>query len=585
MPLSRRGFALARDRIHSIVDRAIQPLAHQFNKRCYMHALPSELFQQIVSLLSPRDVYCAALVCQAWRQAMLGCPLLWTRVCIFQRNACDVDGQALAGLITLLLSRSGDLPLTIEYEYSGVKDSTWNNTYGHVATSLMHQMHRIASLSLVLPHIESTHFERLLLTPAPLLEYFRLHVVAANASLRSGIFPGATRLRHVSLSGVCFPQWAYAALLPVKHLVYDAGEIDDVDVDQISKLFPALRSLTLIGYRCKVARAHLCPQALALRVSNVRNISRVFEAFPNAVSISLGASAQQRDPAAFQRLLMASRSPASIEVAHASWDTSVLMVKLDGVVVAIDPKFQDVVGAFDQLAPNFYDGLRDLCVSGDNWSIFAAAPLPALDTLTIFLSETAGWQAEVTQAPSQTPLRVGVLRLVRQWGDGNIHATDILDLILTIVDAQMLRRIMLCGTSFSSDCTMLPELDFGNQGSLHHLDVVFQPLPLATFWSHLRGECAPHPPSLVMASESPASIEVSHAATFISPLVVKLGDGVLVVRDPTAQDVASAFHHMSPNIYDKLRDLSVSSLSWRIFAVIPLPALDTLTVFLWGTSK
>ncbi|EJD43812.1 hypothetical protein AURDEDRAFT_185385 [Auricularia subglabra TFB-10046 SS5] len=476
--------------------------------------LPTELLQDIASRLSPADLYRAALVCRVWRASLLGFPLLWTRVCLLHRGT-GFSGARLSPqpeLISALLSRSLDLPLAIEYQCSFTGDGKWSPVYDTVADALMPHMRRVTSLSLYIPCVDDTPFARLLVAPAPLLECVRLHVTTPHGqtSLRSSVFPGATRLRRLSLSRVDTLERGYVSLRSVTSLCY-AGDIDDVVLGQIVALFPALVCLTLVGHRCTAQRSHQGPQSLRLRLLSTENIHKVIDSFPNATSVCLSSIlGSPAGSAVLLRLLLASGRPRALDI---TWDrmhclvgqelprpgSLGLVIRLNGVALAVDLRQAEVAAALQLAGMTLFRELHDLTVHADVWLLLSTRLLPKLGNLTIYLRSGDAWIIDMT---SRVHHRTALLRLIFSERTGEVSLGDIARFIQANVDAQALRRLVLCGANIASDGVQEPE----GIPNLPNVEVIYEERPS-------KGDFEPWLwpfPEADAIHASPTSADISH---------------------------------------------------------------------------
>ncbi|KAF9006374.1 hypothetical protein BDZ89DRAFT_1168650 [Hymenopellis radicata] len=103
-------------------------------QRCHIHTLPTELLLWVFSLLPPGDVFdpsaaqwVVGRVCRTWSQAAASCYDLWRciTVTVFSAVWCPHS----VGLLREVVSRSGERPLHITFDMSGI-DMT-SEEFGH----------------------------------------------------------------------------------------------------------------------------------------------------------------------------------------------------------------------------------------------------------------------------------------------------------------------------------------------------------------------------------------------------------------------------------------------------------------------
>lgn len=440
--------------------------------------LPPELLGCIAEYLEPRELYATALVCGHWRASLLGMSLLWTRICIAQR-----DGQAscrrlsTADILHALFARSQGLPLHIELLCTSTEPL---DEYNALAATLKGQMHRIRSLSVIVPVVKAA-FAHILRTPAPILECFRLHSGEAGTyRLPADLFArNAPRLARVSLSGLDLPSGTGCpALRAVTDLVYDARVIESVHLKEISVQFPALQSLTLLAYQCYVVRGLMkCLLPARLRLPNISRISTVVESFPNAPSVCLYSSQQFWDETELEALAdslehitsvgvycRSQRQLVSAGVGPLTAPTNLgwIAVSVNGVDIAVDLPLSDAKFLVRELSYRFQD-VRSVTAHESLCQQLAWYELPALEELTLHLSYPAEvdekgdaysapwrWAATYLLRETDNPFPKQAAALLRLIAPTGSRLLDLQESIVTaaiqaLCEPRVLRTLVLRG--------------------------------------------------------------------------------------------------------------------------------------------
>ncbi|EJD43802.1 hypothetical protein AURDEDRAFT_167181 [Auricularia subglabra TFB-10046 SS5] len=452
-----------------------QPVA---DERSIAADLPPELLACIAEYLAPRELFSAALVCDGWRAALLGIPPLWTRLCVVQRDR-DASSQrrSVVNMLSTLFARSQNLPLHIELSCASTEPL---DEYNAIATTLKGQLHRMRSLSLVLPMVKGT-FAHILRTPAPALECFRMHSAETSMyRLPNDLFArNAPHLTRISLSGMALPSMTAgvgcSALRAITDLVYDTRTIENVDLDAIIHHVPALQSLTLLAHTCAAGNGDTCLLPVHLRLPNIKRISGVIEAFPNAASVCLYSSQRFWDNGELWALADSLRHITSMGMRYCSQRHLVsggrgpnptqsrwIAVSVNGAYIAVELSLHEATSLVRELSYQF-DNVRSVVVHEKLWRDLARYDLPTLDELTMLLSDPAEpddgrdalltsrrWDATylLRQAETPTPRHdTALLRLAVPPGSRMFDLRDsvVAEVIRALCDPGVLRTLVLRG--------------------------------------------------------------------------------------------------------------------------------------------
>lgn len=492
--------------LHLLVNDTLRPLVEQENRRRPINQLPTELFTLVASFLSLRDLCKTALVCRGWRASLLDCPSLWTRVCISERGPSASPRSS--ALLHALFTRSQSLPLSIEIrcsideEYE--EDRRNRGAYPQIAPLIVAEMFRIRSLSLILdlPAVARDAFWAVFSQPAPMLACFRLYVVGESLYMPKSLFSDhAPCLTSLALSMVDFsPFHGCIAVQTVTDFVHDARVICSPDVEAISRLLPALRSLTFFGNDCEIDDLQaVCTLPLAVRLPNLRAILPLMNVFPNATSVCLSSSTEYSDEA-LRTLFGTVGQPTSMELGyrpiqlvdpkapdkHAALGTC---IKLDGTDVAVDLDNEDVPIAVGMLSTRLQD-LRSLTIHENLWELLiphlaALSSLRELTVHTFLLPQGAHWYASSilseykpgTSQPTPVPkLSLTLLRLVAppevRAAALPVEESVVADMVRTMFEPDTLRTLVLCGIVLVPPGGPLPAL-------VPHLNILQENSPVA----------------------------------------------------------------------------------------------------------
>ncbi|EJD43805.1 hypothetical protein AURDEDRAFT_185381 [Auricularia subglabra TFB-10046 SS5] len=385
-------------KLHLLVNDTLRSLGENENSRRMVNQLPTELFIHVASFLPLQDVWRAALVCRGWRARLLGFPRLWTRICVSQRSRAARWSTRSSAILRTFFARSQDLPLSVEFRSleDDDEDDSDLDEYDNVADLIAEEMHRVRSLSLVLPDVNRTSFEGVITQPAPILACFRLYVEHDSEYVPEFLFDElAPCLTSLTLSKVDFyPSVGCVAVQAVNNFTHNARNIMHDDVNAICLLLPALRSLTLFGADCDSEPwTAICPQPLALRLPCMDDVTSLINVFPNATSVCLSSSTVFSQYA-FTTFIGTWGHPTSIEVGYRPTQLidphfpyrhahSGIILKLNGADVAVDLDTDEAGIALDLLSERL-ERVHSITVDENLWPLFGPQlVLSSLRELTV----------------------------------------------------------------------------------------------------------------------------------------------------------------------------------------------------------
>lgn len=161
-------------------------------------------------------------VCQHWKEVVLNCPMLWTRI-EFPSSRCSAE----------MLARSRGAPL----KFAAAMDGLWPQRYRatsskDVQVALQHVSH-IQELDLTHKSQDLTNLLRTMTSPAPVLESLSLRVSKPGPALEGlteSTFAGvAPKLRSLLLARCNFANWDVPILKNIVNFsFYDVTRRSDI---------------------------------------------------------------------------------------------------------------------------------------------------------------------------------------------------------------------------------------------------------------------------------------------------------------------------------------------------------------------
>ncbi|EJD35268.1 hypothetical protein AURDEDRAFT_188800 [Auricularia subglabra TFB-10046 SS5] len=463
--------------------------------------LPNELFHWTAELLTPHELFLAALVSRTWRAALLDAPLLWSTISICPRKEGVLANVAEA--FETILQRSQGINITVQLclvaDQSGDSDADVESFeaggafLGAIPRLLAREMHRVRVLELVIHEWSGTPWGDVLRHPAPVLERLALVISGGEdwTPLPDDLFANAApRLRQVHLKDAVMSEHPGAALAGITSLFYDwAGNCDEQLLAKICAM-RNLRDLTVTALDefdeedDIVVPTCVGAQLRRLQLWGTADADVILRFFPPPEHVCYSASLAhdvpaigedghgRTDPGPLVALVKAQLA----YYVDSPDDDAAYAVRLDGRDVVVDLTFPELAVLLGEVPLVAFKNLQLLALPVSLLSLLDTRGLPPLQALTLYFYPPGNFP-EVGLAHytlSVTELRVVQVVQPAEWPAWDMHerrprrdlrktlpATTLLAFVQQRLVPGVLRSVLLDGyrlVGTSAECQLLRDV-------------------------------------------------------------------------------------------------------------------------------